>query len=199
MNAAMLMLVASTFAAPQAPSNTLGATPSTRLMSHTTFVTDSHVSLAQTTSGGAKAKGKIAGKDFSLALQAGVTFNAGTGFLVGVGASMQPGGNEHVEILGDFNFGRVSGATIFYVSFNGIYDLSKMDNGMTPFVGGGLGIYHFGNACGGFGFTCSATATGLQVIGGLQLSGNSEHPMRISIRIVLVGGTPIVFLFGYSF
>jgi hypothetical protein len=168
-------------------------------MSHTTFVQDGTLSLAQTTAGGAKSKGTVAGKAFSLAIQGGVSFNAGTGFLVGVAASMQPGHNEHVEIMGDVNFGRVSGSTVFYISFNGIYDLKKMDNGMTPFIGGGLGIYHFGNACGGFGFSCSGSATGLQLIGGLQLAGNSEHVMRLSIRFLLVGGNPIVLMFGYSF
>jgi hypothetical protein len=198
MNAAMLMLVASTFAAPQAPSNTLGATPGTRLMSHTTFVQDAKLLLSQTTAGGAKAKGTVAGKAFSLAVQGGLTFNAGTGFLVGVGMSLQPGGNEHVEVMGDFNFGRVSGSNLFYISFNGLYDLNKTSSGMTPFVGGGLSIYHFSVNCGGFA-GCSGTSTSFQLIGGIQLAGNSEHVMRLSVRFLLNGGNPIVLMFGYSF
>jgi len=198
MNPAMLMLVATTFAAPApvpTPAPTTVAASSLKLMSHTTFVSPDAAIQA-------KQRGSVAGKAVFIDIQAGVAFNFGTGFFVGVGASFTPGSNDHISIMGDFNFGRVGGVNGYYISFNGLYNLKPTSSGMVPFIGGGLYIIHFGVTVNipGFGsFSASGTATGLQLIAGVKLKADTDHPIKLSIRIAMGNGTPIIFLFGYGF
>ena len=199
MNAAMLMLVASTFSAPSTPATaaSLGAGPAPVIGRHVTFVSDASLPVAQTAAAGAKAKGSVGGKPVTLAVQGGIFVNVGTGFFVGLGMSLQPGHSEKVEFLGDFSIGHGSnlgvGYSVWNISFNGIYDLQKSSGGLMPFIGGGLSIVH--GSVNGFG----ATNTGVQLIGGVQLNSSGEHVIRVSVRIVFTAGTPIVFLVGYSF
>jgi len=198
MNAAMLMLVATTFTTPApapAPAPNPVVTQSLKLGSHTTFVSPDAAIQA-------KQRGSVGGKAVFIDIQGGIAFNFGTGFFVGVGASFTPGSNDKISIMGDFNFGRVGGVNGYYISFNGLFNLKPTSSGMVPFVGAGIYIIHFGVTVdlGEFGhFSASGTATGLQIIAGIKMKADTAHPIKLSVRLGLGNGTPIIIIFGYGF
>ncbi len=196
MNAAMLMLVATTLATPTpAPATPTVVAQSLKLMSHTTFVSPSAAIQS-------KQRGSVAGKSVFVDIQGGLIVNIGTGFFAGAGASITPGKNDRISILADFNFARANSTNGYYISFNGVYNLKPTSSGNVPFVGAGISIIHFGVTVNipGFGsFSASGTSTNLPVLAGIKLKSDTAHPLKVFVRLVPGVGTPIVFGVGYGF
>ena len=193
MNAAMLMLVASTMATPQ-PANDASLSPQLNLAQHVTFVTENvadEIDQQRPPGSASSPTHQMAGKQIMVIAQAGVTFCCSTtGFIAGVGAGFMPmHDNDKIEIDVDGNFIHFGGNGI-YISFNGQYDIHLNNSKMVPFLGGGLGIAHAGGG----------TNTGLQIYGGIQASMSSGRAVRASIRFLFAGGaTTTIIVGGFAF
>jgi len=193
MNAAMLMLVASTMATPQ-PANDTNAIPHFSTGRNVTFISENvadDVDQQRPPGSSASPTHQMGGKQVMIIAQAGVTFCCSTtGFIAGAGVNFMPmKDNDKIEIDVDGNFIHFGGNGI-YVSFNGQYDVHLNNSKMIPFLGGGLGIAHFGGG----------TNTGLQIYGGIQAAMSSGRAVRVSIRFLFAGGaTTTVILGGFAF
>src|ERR1022692_1912427 len=196
MNAAMLMLVASTMAAPQPATNDLSVSPSFSMGHHATFATEAvpdDVDVDQTRPPGSPSSPthQAGGKTLMIIAQGGIAFCCSTtGFVAGVGVGLMPiHDNDKIEIDADFNFIHFGGNGV-YISFNGQYDIRLNNSNMIPFAGGGLGIAHAGGG----------TNTGLQIYGGIQVAMSSGRAVRVSIRFLFAGGaTQTLIMGGFAF
>src|SRR5579871_5490509 len=110
----------------------------------------------------------MGGKQVVVMVQGGlITCCSNTGFLIGAGASVKPmPDNDKFEVGGDVNFGRIGGSNSIYVSLHGQYDIHLQNSKAVPFVGGGIGIVHFGGQ--------SVTVNGVTVSGGGATNTNLE-------------------------
>jgi hypothetical protein len=193
MNAAMLMLVASTMAAPQPAANASSVSPNFGIGHQVTFVSDDVPSLDQARPPGSSASPthQMHGKQVMVIAQAGIQFCCSTtGFMVGVGAAFMPiADNDKVEINADGNFQHFGGNG-FNISVNGQYDMHMSNSKMTPFFGGGLDIAHFPGS----------TNAGLQLLGGIQAEMSSGRAVRAQIRFAFVASVTVTeLLFGFAF
>ena len=195
MNAAMLMLVASTIAAPQPATNDLSASPSLSMGHSVTFVTDEpdvfQGTKPATPAGKPSPTHQAAGKSVTIMAQGGILFCCSyTGFAIGVGAAFTPmQTHDQFEINADFNFHRIASANGWDISFNGAYLFHLNNSKVKPFAGGGLVISHLNYN----------TNAAFQILGGVQTALASGRDLRFQIRFGFFSSTVTLLLIGIAF
>jgi hypothetical protein len=198
MNAAMLMLVASTMTAPQpAATNDVSASPSFTIGHGVSFVSATPAifqGAAKPAPPAQKASPthQMAGKTVTVFVQGGVLFVAGyTGFTVGAGVGFIPmKDHEQFEVNADFNYIHVASTNGWYLTFNGQYNFILANHkSIKPFAGAGLAV-------GSFNYSGHVA---LNVFGGVQSALASGRAIRIQIRWVLTSAVTTSILFGIAF
>jgi hypothetical protein len=194
MNAAMLMLVASTMTAP-APVEATPATPVLSMGHHVTFVTEpmpaglddamtEAIELQAKPGGTASQTHTIAGKQMLVFGQAGVIFCcSSTGFMAGAMFAFTPmEQHPQLEINVEGNYVHIAGGNGFQIAVNGQWDFKLEGKSFVPYAGLGLGIGHFN--VGGAG----GTNAGLQLAFGIQKDLESGRAIRLALRFLFIGG-----------
>jgi len=185
MNAAMLVLVATTMTAPSAPSSQAAFVPA-RIGQDVTFVADDAAADQQKAAG--SPTHQVAGKSMMIMVRGGlVTGFRHTGFDIGAGVGFMPiKNNDKFEVSGDFGFGRAGGVNGFTISFLGQYNIHLTSSKTMPFLGGGLGIGH----------AVGATNAGFELLGGAQFEMSSGRAIRAELRFLFAGGGTTTYILG---
>ena len=195
MNAAMLMLVASTFNAPQpATTNELSSHSNFTMGHKVTFVSTSPALFQGATKSAQKASPthQAAGKTITVFIDGGVNFAGGnTGFQIGVGAGFIPmKDHKQFEVNADFNFVHIANTNGWYISFNGQYNfILKSHEHIKPFGGAGIAFGSFNY--GGF--------AALNLFGGIESALSSGRAIRIQVRWTFTDATLTQIIFGIAF
>jgi hypothetical protein len=195
MNAAMLMLVASTMTAPQpATTSELSASPSFTVGHNVTFVSEASDILLQAKPAPAAKPSpthQAAGKTVTVFIQGGVLFCCSSaGFTLGAGAAFVPmRDHQQFEINADVMYFHIYGTNGWDLSFNGQYNFKMANSKMTPFADGGLVIASFNYG----------TNAALQIGGGIQAAMSSGRAFRVQIRFAFLPSTVTEILFGFAF
>jgi hypothetical protein len=195
MNAAMLMLVASTMTAPQpATTSELSASPSFTVGHNVTFVSEaSDIQAAKPAAPAQKPSPthQMAGKSVSIFIQGGILFaSSSTGFTIGAGAAFVPmKDHQQFEINADVMYFHIYSTNGWDLSFNGQYNFKMQNSKMTPFVDGGLIIASFNYG----------TNPALQIGGGIEAAMSSGRAFRVQIRVGFLPATATQILFGFAF
>ena len=189
MNAAMLMLVASTMTAPQpAATNDLSVSPSLTIGRNVTFVsTDSNLFQAAKPS----PTHQMAGKTVTFFIQGGVLFCCDhAGFTLGGELAFVPmKDHQQFEVNADVNYMHIAGTNGWNLSFNGQYNFIMQNSKMKPFAGAGLIIASFNYG----------TNVAFQINGGIEAAMASGRAIRIQIKFAFTDATTTIILFGFAF